>query len=219
MRIIYFLAMCLWLNGCTAAPLFSPETAKDIKTDISVIQAWKEQASYASGANFASTKVQLGGRITQVIPKPGGVVILAEEQPIDKYLGYGPTSVGREGALRFAIVFTGFPDDDMLKAGNQLAVVGEMDGFRPEAIGSTPKVALPHLLAQCLHIWKTQQFESDNVPYEGSMGYYPLEGRTFCRKEDNGRNLSTSDDRRFHVPHATASVEKPRHFLGGVSSR
>lgn len=191
MRTIYFLAMYLWLNACTAAPLFPPEIAKDIKTDISVITAWKEQRSYASGANFGPTKVQLGGRITQVIPKPGGVVILAEEQPIDKYLGYGPTSVGREGAFRFAIVFTGFPDDDMLKTDNQLAVVGEMEGLRPEGIGSTPKVVLPHLRAQCLHIWKTEGLESDNFAYEGSMGYYPLESRTFCRKKDDGKDLST----------------------------
>lgn len=219
MRTIYFLAMCLWLNGCTAAPLFPPEIAKDIKTDISVIKVWQEQARYTSGANFVSTKVQLGGRITQIIPKPGGVVIVAEEQPIDRYLGYGPTSAGREGAFRFAIAFPGFPDDDMLQVGNQIAVVGETDGSRPEGIGSTPPVVLPHLLAQCLHIWKTKRFESDNFPYEGSMGYYPLEGQTFCRKEDQGMNLSTSADRRFQVPRATAGVAEPRHFLGRVFSQ
>lgn len=211
MRTIYLLAMCLWLNACTATTPFPPEITKDTTTDTSDITAWKKQASYTSGAKFISTKVQLSGRITQVIPKPGGVIILAEEQPIDRYLGYGPTSVGGEGAFRFAIVFAGFPDDDMLKTGNQLAVVGEMDGSRPEAIGSTPKVVLPHLLAQCLHIWKTEGLESDNFTYEGSMGYYPLESRTFCRKEDNGKNLSTSDDRRFQVPRSAGGLQHVDH--------
>lgn len=206
MRTIYFVAMCLWLNACTTATLFPLETKNNITTDPSVIKAWKQQASYTSGVNFGSTKVQLGGRITQVIPKPGGVVILAEEQPIDRFLGYGPTTGEREGAFKYAIVFPGFPDDDMLKAGNQLAVVGELDGSRPEGIGSTPKLMLPHLFAQCLHLWKTEGFESDNFPYEGSMGYYPLEKRTFCRKEDNGRNLSSSNDHRFRVPRATGGL-------------
>jgi starvation-inducible outer membrane lipoprotein len=211
MRTIYLLAMCLWLNACTATPLFPPEITKDIKTDISVIKAWKEQASYNSGVNFISTKVQLGGRITQVIPKPGGVVILAEEQPIDRYLGYGPINVEREGAFRFAIVFAGYPDDDMLKVGNQFAVVGEMDGSRLEASGTAPRVVLPHLLAQCLLIWKTERFETDTFPYEGMMGYYPLEKRTFCRKEDKGMNLSTANDRRFRVPRSTSGLQQVDH--------
>lgn len=219
MRTIYMLAMCLWLNACTATTPFPPEITKDTTTDTSVITAWKKQATYTSGANFVSTKVQLGGRITQVIPKPGGVVILAEEQPIDRDLAYGLTSAGREEAFRFAIVFAGFPGDDVLQVGNQIAVVGETVGSRPEGIGSTPKVVLPHLLAQCLQIWKPRRFESDNFHNEGSMGNYPLESQTFCRKEDKGRNLSTSDDRRFQVPRPTVGVATPRDFPGHVSSR
>ncbi len=211
MRTIYLLAMCLWLNACATAPLFPPEITNAITTDTSVITAWKKQASYTSGANFISSKVQLAGRITQVIPKPGGVVILAKEQPINRYLGYSPTSEGREEAFRFAIVFTGFPDDDMLKKGNQLAVVGEMEGFRLESGDSTPSVGLPHLLAQCLLIWKTERLEADTFPYEGTMGYYPSERRTFCRKEDKGMNLSTASDRRFHVPRATGEWQSVDH--------
>lgn len=125
----------------------------------------------------------------------------------DRYLGYGPTSAGRVEAFRFAIVFAGFPDDDMLKVGNQLAVVGEMAGSRPESSDSTPSLVLPHLVAQCLLIWKTERFETDTFPYGGMMGYYPLERRTFCRKEDKGRNLSTSNDRRFQVPRATGGLQ------------
>lgn len=211
MRTIYLLAMCLWLNACTASTPFPPEITKDTTTDTSDITAWKKQASYTSGANFISKKVQLGGRITQVIPKPGGVIILAEEQPLDRYLGHALASVRREGAFRFAIVFPGFPDDDMLKPGNQLAVIGEMDGSHPEAIGSMPSVILPHLLARCLHIWKTEAVETNQFHSEGSKGDYPVEGQTFCRKEDNGKNLSTSDDRRFQVPRSAGGLQHVDH--------
>jgi len=192
MRIIGLFAMCLWLGACTTTPLFPLEVTKDVETDTVAIKGWKEQTPYSSGANFVSHKVELGGQITQVIRKPDGVVILAEEQPINKYLGYGPTSVRRDGSFEFAIVLNGFPDTDMLQTGNQLAVVGATDSSSPETVGSMPRV-LPHLLAQCLHIWKTQGFETDFVPWEGSMGYYPLEKRTFCRKEGTGETMSTGD--------------------------
>ncbi len=182
MRISYLLALCLWLNACTTTKLFPPEITKDLTTDTAVITAWKEQVLNTSGDSSRSAKVQLGGLITQVTPNPGGVVILAEEQPIDPYLGYGPTRVGREEAFRFAIVFAGSPDDDMLKAGNQLAVVGEMVGSRSESGDSTSSAVLPQLVAQCLHIWETKRFETDRFPYAGMMRYFPLERRTFCRK-------------------------------------
>lgn len=71
MRTIYLLAMCLWLNACATTQLFPPESTKDLTNDTAAITAWKDQASYTSGAHAPSTKVQLGGRITEVIPKPG----------------------------------------------------------------------------------------------------------------------------------------------------
>lgn len=190
MRALGQFAMCVVLAACTTTPMFPSEIMKDVETDSLAVKAWKEQIP--SGAHFVSHKVQLGGRIVQVIRKPDGVVILAEEQPIDKYLGYGPASVGREGSFEFAIVLNSFPDADMLQAGNQLAVVGATDSSRSEVIGWMPRV-LPHLLAQCLYIWKTQGFESDIFPYEGAMGYYPLEKRTFCSEADKGGPLSTGD--------------------------
>lgn len=190
MRPIGLFVMCLLLAACTTPPMFPPEFTRNIKTDPVALKAWKEQTSYPSGVNFISRKVQLGGQIIQVVRKPDGVIIVAEEQPINKYLGYGPTSVSRPGSFKFAIVLHGFPDAGTLQAGNQLAVVGATVGSSPEAIGSMPKI-LPYLLAHCLYIWKTQGFEADNFPYEGSMGYYQLEKRTFCQEEGKGDNLST----------------------------
>ena len=204
MRTIYLLAMCLWLNACTAATQFPLEVTNDMTTDeTSVIPAWKERGHYTAGAHFVSTKVQLAGQVTQIIPKPGGVIILAEERPTDRYLSYGLTGTEREGVFTFAVVFPGFPDEDMLQAGNHLAVVGEMDGSRPEPVGSMPSVALPHLLARCLHIWKTEGVDAGTFRYEDSVESSHFEKRTFCRKEDTGRNLSTGNDSRFQVPTAT----------------
>lgn len=204
MRPLGLFVMFAFVTACTTTPMFPPEFMRDIKTDDVALKAWRAQTPYPSGARFVSHTVQLGGVITQVIRKTGGAVIIVEEQPIDKYLGYGPTSVRREGSFEFAIVLPAFPDADMLQPGNQLAVVGAMDSPSSEVVGWMPRV-LPHVLAQCLHVWKTEGVETDNVSYEGSMGYYPLENRTFCREEGKGETLSSGDGERNATKGSTGS--------------
>ena len=204
MRLIGLFAMCLWLGACATPPLFPPEIMKDVESDILVLKTWKEQTSVLPGDHFVSHKVELGGQITQVIRKPDGVVILAEEYPNNKYLGYGPTSVRRKGSFEFAIVLHDSPDANMLEAGNQLAVVGATETSSSEMIDGKRRV-LPHLRAQCLHIWKTDGFETDIVPWEGSMGYYPLEKQTFCRKEGTVGTLSTGDGQGNETKGSTGS--------------
>ncbi|MGC4097658.1 MAG: Slp family lipoprotein [Nitrospira sp.] len=190
MPTIGLFALCVLLAACTITPVFPPDLTGDIKTDPGILRAWKEQTSDSPGANISPNKVQLGGQITQIIQKPEGIVILAVERPIDKYLGYGPTRVKREGLFEFAIVVNGLPDADALQVGNQLAVVGTTIKARSEQIGWRPRV-IPHLRAHCLDIWKTQEFETDTVTYQGSMGYYPLEKRIFCQEEGKKDSVST----------------------------
>ncbi len=192
MRIIGLFAMCVLLTACTTPPIFPPEIMKDAEIDTFVLTAWKNRMYDPTPANFASHKVQLGGQITQAIRKPDGAVIVAKEQPINKYLGYGPTSVIRKDSFEFAIVLTGVPDIDMLQAGNQLAVVGTPAGAGPVVIGGMPRV-LPRLLAQCLHIWMTDGYETDFGSYESS-GYYPLEKRTWCHDDSEERSLASDSE-------------------------
>lgn len=194
MSTIGLFAMWVLLAACTITPVFPSGVTRDINADPGILTAWKEQTAGASGDNISTHKVQLGGQITHIIQKPEGIVILAEERPIDKYLGYGPTSVRREGLFEFAIVVNGLPDGDVLQVGNQLAVVGTTIRARSETIGWMTRV-IPHLRAQCLDVWKTQGFETDTVTYQGSMGYYPLEKRTFCQEEDKGASLSIGGQR------------------------
>jgi hypothetical protein len=189
MRIGGLFAIGVLFAACTAPPIFPPEIMKDVETDTFVLKAWKDQTYYPTTVNLASHKVQLGGQITQVIRNPDGVIILAKEQPVNAYLGYGPTPVIRKGSFEFAIVLTSFPDADMLQAGNQIAVVGTTDGARPVVMGGMPRV-LPHLLARCLRIWKTDGYETDFVHYEGSMGHYRLEKRTWCQEDSEERSLA-----------------------------
>ncbi len=194
MRTIGLFAMGVLLAACTATPMFPPEIMKGVEKDTFDFKAWKEQASKPSSAHFVPHKVELGGRIIQVIRKSEGIVILAEKQPIERFPGYGPRSVDQEGPVMFAIRYHGFPASDMLQAGNRLAVVGATDRAGAEVIGST-STTLPHLSAQCLHIWNTQGVRTvDDFAYEGAMGYDPPEERTFCIAENEEKSLSASGD-------------------------
>lgn len=190
MRIIGLFAVGVLLAACTTPPMFPPEIMKDIETDTLALTAWQAHTYDPTPTSLASHKVQLGGQITQAIRKPGGVVILAKEQAVNKYLGYGPTYAIRKDSFEFAIILNSFPDAGVLQAGNQLAVIGTTAGASPVVIGEIPRV-LPHLLAQCLHIWKTDGYETDFVPYQGSMGYYRLEKRTWCQDDSEKRSVAS----------------------------
>lgn len=192
MRTIGLFAMGVLLAACTTTPMFPPEIMKDVEKETFDFKAWKEQAYQPSSAHFVPHKVELGGRIIKVIQKSEGIVILAEKQPIEKYPRYGPRSVEQEGPLMFAIRYHGFPESDMLQVGNHLAVVGVTDGAGTNVIGWTP-TTLPQLVAQCLHVWNTKGLRTvDDFPYEGAMGYYPSEERTFCITENGKKSLSAS---------------------------
>ena len=194
MRTIGLFVMCVLLAACTTTPMFPPEIMKDVEKETFDFKAWQEQAYQPSNAHFVPHKVELGGRIIKLIRKQEGIVILAEKQPIEKYPGYGPSRVEQEGPLMFAIRYHGFPGSDMLQVGNHLAVVGVTDGAGTNVIGWTP-TTLPQLVAQCLHIWNTRGLKTvDNFSYEGAMGYYPPEERTFCIAENEERSLSASGD-------------------------
>lgn len=192
MRIIGPFAMGVLLAACTTPPIFPHEIMKDVETDTVVLMAWKDVTYDSTPANVAAQKMQLGGQITQVIRKPDKAVIVVKEHPINKYLGYGPTSVIRKDSFEFAIVLTGVPDVDMLQAGNQLAAVGTPAGAGPVVIGGMPRV-LPHLLAQCLHIWMTDGYETDFGAYESS-GYYPLKKQTWCHNDSEERSVASDSE-------------------------
>lgn len=177
MRIMGLLTMCLWLGACTTTPLFPPEITKDIENDTFVFKAWKEQASYPS-ADILSRKVELEGHILKVIPTRAGFVILADGRPVYEQLAYDSKDGEGEDSFRFAIIFNGILDADMLQSGNRLVVVGATDKASPEVVGWMQKV-LPHLRAQCLHLWKGDESEVGRFPFGKAKRYSQVE-RTFC---------------------------------------
>ncbi|MFO0698163.1 MAG: Slp family lipoprotein [Nitrospira sp.] len=192
MRTLGFFIACVSLAACTTPPLFPPEITKSVETDTFDIKAWKDQAYHLSDATFVPHKVKLAGEIIRVIRKPKGIVILAEEQPLDAHPASGPAHVEQDGSLWFAITFKGVVDSRMLQAGNRVTVIGTTTRADAEMLGGAPRV-LPHLAAQCLHIWNTEGAKNKYYYSSGFARPYPPEEQTFCREESIGSLMSPGD--------------------------
>ena len=192
MRMIGLFAVGILLEACTTAPLFPPEIMKNVETNTFDVEAWRKQTYQPSSTNFVPHKVELGGEIVEVIRKPEGIILLVEKQPIKNYAADGSKSAKRGDSFWYAITFNGAPEPGMLRRGNKLVVVGMTDRPGTEMIGGAPRV-LPHLTAQCLHIWNTRELEmADFSYYGGAMGHHPPEEETFCLGDDNEQSLSVA---------------------------
>lgn len=189
MRMIGLFAMCVLLEACTTAPIFSPEIMKNVETNTFDVEAWRKQTYQPPNANFVPHKVELGGEIVEVIQKPEGVLLLVEKQPIKHYTADSSKSAKRGDSFWYAITFNGAVDPSMLLRGNKLAVVGMTARPGTEMIGGAPRV-LPHLTAQCLHIWNIRESEmADFSYYGGAMGHHPPEEETFCSGDDHEKSF------------------------------
>ena len=189
MRMIGLVTMSVWLSACPTTPMFPLAITKDVEANTFDVKAWEDQAYHPSGAAFVPHKVELAGEIIRVIQKPNGVVILAEEQPLDAPPASSSIKAEQDGAPWFAITFKGAVEPSLLQAGNRLIVVGTTQRASSEMLGGAPRM-LPHLMAQCLHIWDTEGVKNMHVYSDAGFARdYPAEERTFCL---GGSNASSS---------------------------
>jgi hypothetical protein len=129
---------------------------------------------------FKGRVVQLAGRIVGVEQSAGGILIRAQELPIEKHPIYGPAETHR-GTPEFAIMYPGKVDDKALWFGNKLLVVAVAQGSQSIESDGFTKVE-PYVIARCMHVWKTGEYGSygiEDFPHL-TDGYYPLEHQTYC---------------------------------------
>lgn len=196
MRLIGLIATGLWLTACTTPPMFPPAVMQDVEGDTFDAKAWMDRAYHSSKRTLAPHKVKLGGVILQVIRYPdGGVIILVNQEPFKTNSEPSATSLHQDFTPWFVITFQKAVDPEMLQTGNQIIAVGTTDEARAELFGGAPRV-LPHLKAQCLHIWN---IHSVNNMYlcTGENSYaavYPPVERTFCLEENPAESVSSGKD-------------------------
>lgn len=194
MRIIGLIMMSVWLGACSGTPMFPPTMTKDVEANTFDAKTWEQEAYQPPGATFVPHKVELAGEIIRVIQKSERLVILAEERPLDARLASSPTSDQQNGAPWFAITFKGFVEPKMLQTGNRLFVIGTTYQAGPELFGGAPRV-LPHLRAQCLHIWNTEGVKNKYWMSDSGAVPYTPEERTICLdSKPDGSSAVGSDD-------------------------
>jgi starvation-inducible outer membrane lipoprotein len=195
---IGLIATGLWLSACTTTPMFPPAVMQKLETHTFDVKAWVNQAYHPSDTTFVPHKVKLGGVILQVIRNPDDLIILVNELPLEVDATSSLTSIEQNSTPWFAITFQGAVEPRMLQTGNRVIAVGTTSRASAELFGGAPRM-LPHLMAQCLHIWNDEGVKgmyscaSDN----SYAGRFPADEGTFCLEEIRaGSRFSDSDGHR-----------------------
>jgi len=161
--------------GCSTPALFPPDATRDIASmEFGVLEAQPDV--------FKGRVVQLAGRIVGVEQSASGILIRAQELPMEKHPAYGPAETYR-GTPEFAIMYPGNVDDRALWFGNKLLVVAVAQGPQTIKADGVTKVE-PYVIARCMHVWKTGEYGSygiEDFPHL-TDGYFPLEHQTYCAK-------------------------------------
>ena len=158
------------LMACTE-PLFPPAAIKDLDPALQMGIFNPEADIY-----FKGHLAQAGGRIIATDQTPDGVVITAEELPLTKASTRVVETAKSNGW--FVFLYPGQIDTAGLQYGNELIMVGLVEGHQRVTIKGIPRAA-PYLVARCVHVWKTGRYATSDYPNLPD-GYYPLEQQTYC---------------------------------------
>jgi outer membrane lipoprotein Slp family protein len=161
--------------GCSTPVLFPPEATRDAgPIQFGVLEAKPDV--------FKGRVIQLAGRIVGVDQSADGILIRAQELPMEQSPAYGPAETNK-GTPEFSIMYPGKVDEKALWFGNKLVVVAVAQGPHPIDVEGVTRTE-PYVIARCMHVWKTGEYGSygiEDFPHT-TDGYYPLEQQTYCAK-------------------------------------
>jgi hypothetical protein len=159
--------------GCSTPSLFPTEATRDADSiEFGVLEAKPDV--------FKGRVVQLAGRIVGVEQSADGILIRAQELPMEQHPAYGPAETTK-GTSEFAIMYPGKVDANALWFGNKLVVVAVAQGTHSMAVDGSTRTE-PYVVARCMHVWKTGEYGSYGIEDFPNLadGYYPLEHQTYC---------------------------------------
>ncbi len=160
--------------GCSAPSLFPPDATGNLdQLEFGVLHAKPDV--------FTGRVVQLAGRIIGVQESPNGILIRAQELPINEHPVYGPAEMVQPMS-EFAILYSGKVDPAGLWYGNKFVIVAVAQGAQRFAFLDETTRTIPYVVARCMHVWKTGEYGSyriEDFP-NTTDGYYPLERQTYC---------------------------------------
>ena len=159
--------------GCSTPSLFPPGATRDAAPiEFGVLEAKPDV--------FKGRVVQLAGRIVGIEQSADGILIRAQELPMEQYPAYGPAETNKR-TPEFAILYPGKVDANALWFGNKFVAVAVAQGSHPVEVDGHTRTA-PYVVARCMHVWKTGEYGSYGIEDFPNLpdGYYPLEHQTYC---------------------------------------
>ena len=159
----------LWVivSGCASAPIFEGNGSHTLKSESEFGVLTAQPDVYQGRA------VKLAGRIVGVESTNGGTLVSAEWLPYPDVEYVGPNEMARGGG-KFTIFYPGKLDAAGRQYGNKLLVVGKVDKTQ-----SMSARGAPHVMAKCLHVWKTGADEIEIQPDDEFIGH-PVSEETYC---------------------------------------
>ncbi len=133
--------------------------------------------------------VRMAGRMAAIEKQAQGSLIIAEFMLFPKNSNLRPETPQPDQRYtpgkprrRFLVEYPEPIDPQFLWNGNEFMVFGQYTGTEEyvNLVGS-PR-AVPHIKAQCLHVWKTGSADLQEFTDQPGLGfpYYPPMERTFC---------------------------------------
>ncbi len=158
--------------ACTAEPMFPASVMKSVDST-------KQYAIFNPEADtyFKGLTVLAGGRVVSVSQKNDGFLIVAQELPVRNRPSRMPMD-GVKPIGDFVFLYQGDIEPAGIQNGNKFILVGEIRGTETMTINGAAK-AVPYLIVQCLHVWKTGRYAIADFP-DLPDGFYPLEEQTYC---------------------------------------
>jgi len=159
--------------GCSTGTFFPPEGTRDAASIQFGVLVPRPEV-------FTGRVIQIAGRIVGVEQSADGILIRAQELPMQEHPVYGPAEVNK-GTPEFAIKYRGKVDDRAFWFGDKLVVVAVGQGSRPLTVDGVIRTA-PYVVARCMHIWKTGEDGSYGIEEYPNLpdGYYSLKHQTYC---------------------------------------
>ena len=131
----------------------------------------------------------MAGRMAGIEEQKQGSLIIAEFMLFPKNPNLRPEipktdqeNTAGKGRRRFFVLYSDPIDPQFLWNGNEFLVYGKYTGTEDYVSLTGSSHPVPHIKAQCLHVWKTGSADLQEFTDQPGVGfpYFPPMERTFC---------------------------------------
>ena len=164
------------LQGCSSIPMFpsnGSSEAVESTSEFGVLIA-KPDA-------YTGRAIKMAGKIVGVERSGQSTVVFAEWLPYPALQFAGPDEPAPSNGRRFTVLYPGQVDAEGSLHGNKFLVIGDVKGTKSMITLEGISKEFPHIVARCLHVWKSGDDEIEQIPDFENTGY-PVAQQTYCSR-------------------------------------